>query len=362
MRVLVVAGASGGHIFPACSFIASLKEARPDIEVLLVLPKTNFAGHLAAKGYKIRYIATSSMPQRLDFKVFSALFNFMKGTLQSLFLLSGFCPEIVVGFGSLSSVALVIWAWLFRIKTLIHEQNVIPGTANTLLAMFADSIALSFPETGRYFQNYAKKIQITGNPLRKELEIVDRGRAIGFFKLAADKFTILLTGGSQGSRNLNNGFLRAVSGLKDRSVVQIIHLAGSKDCASLKDNYAGLGIEARVFDFLDKMHYAYSASDILISRAGATTISEAIFFQMPAIIVPYPFAHQHQLKNADVLKNRGCAVVVNDDELDTDKLKNTLRDFIDNPGKIKHMRANYGSMPRLESGMLLAGQALSLIA
>jgi len=361
MKVLVVAGASAGHIFPARSFIDSLKETHPDAEVVLVLPKVNFAGDLSSANACVKYISTTLVSLRFSFKSLKSLFNFLKGALESLFILTEFRPDVVVGFGSLPSVALIMWAWLFRVKALIHEQNVIPGKATRFLSFFSDSIALSFTQSEKYFKKYTFKTRVTGNPIRKELKVVDRQEAADFFRLSADSFTLLVVGGSQGSSNLNRAFLWAVSALPNKNNLQIIHLAGPKDEKFLEDGYAGLNIKAKVLGFLDKMYYAYSASDILVSRAGATTISEAIFFTIPAILVPYPFAYQHQLKNAEALSAFGCAVIADDTQLKDDKLMSILQDFIANPDKIRLMRANYSAIPRYDSARLLSEQVLSLI-
>jgi len=360
MRVLVTTGASGGHIFPALSFIDALKDTHKGIETLLVVPKKNFLSQSQLKGYNLRYISITSITPRIDIKTLAAVFDFLKGSLESIFILFEFRPEAVVGFGSLYSIPLILFGWLFRIKTLIHEQNVIPGRANRLLAIFSDRVAISFPGSNNYFKRYANKTVLTGNPVRKELKIIDKNQALDFFGLDKNKFTILLTGGSQGSYNLNSGFLRAVSALRDKSKIQIIHLSGQKQEGFLRESYAGLGVVFRLFGFLKEMQYAYSAADFLIARAGATTISEAIIFRLPAVIVPYPFAYEHQLKNAEVLGNSGCAVIVDDRELKADKLSGILGDFMDNPDKLQRMRNNYDSISSCDANNLLAKEAASL--
>lgn len=362
MRVLVVAGSSAGHIFPACSFIDALRQLCCDVSVLLVLPRKNSAGSPDAEGYEVRYISTSSVLLKPSLKSIVSVFNFLKGSLESFFILLGFRPDIVVGFGGIPSVALLIWAWLFRIKTLIHEQNVIPGKATRFLAFFADSIALSFSETSGYFNKYNGKLHVTGNPVRSKLRPVDRIIAADYLGLDPGKFTILITGGSQGSSNLNKGFLRAIENLPDKARLQFIHLAGPKDKEFLEDGYARLNLTARVFNFLNDMHYAYSIADLLVARSGATTISEAAFFNIPAVFVPYPFAYQHQLANARILEKNGCAMIVNDSELNSGRLNTVLNDIISNTAKWQHMRSGYAAIPRIDSAGLLAKQVLSLTA
>jgi UDP-N-acetylglucosamine--N-acetylmuramyl-(pentapeptide) pyrophosphoryl-undecaprenol N-acetylglucosamine transferase len=189
-----------------------------------------------------------------------------------------FRPDIVIGFGTIDCLPLLLLAWIFRVKTLIHEQNVLPGRANRLLARFSDRIAISFEETREHLAAYEKKIVLTGNPIRKELEKIDRLKALGFFGFKEDKFTILVMGGSLGSQRINAAFLKAASLLTDTSGLQVIHITGIKDCELIKARYKDLNIESRVFGFLNSMQYAYSACDLVISRAGATSVTEIMFF------------------------------------------------------------------------------------
>jgi UDP-N-acetylglucosamine--N-acetylmuramyl-(pentapeptide) pyrophosphoryl-undecaprenol N-acetylglucosamine transferase len=245
-------------------------------------------------------------------------------------------------------------------KTLIHEQNVIPGRANRFLAKFVDKIAISFEETSDYWNDYKSKIIITGDPLRKELELIDKKKALDFFGLKSGKFTILVMGGSQGSRRINFGFLRAISAIAGKEDLQIIHLAGCADQEQLKNGYKDLRIDLRLFDFLEPIQYAYNASDLAITRAGATSIAEIIFFGLPAIIIPYPFAYEHQTQNARVLEKKGCGVIIGDSELDGDSLSRNMREIINNPDRLKKMRSSYKDMGRLNANVLLAEAVLFL--
>src|SRR4030042_1525803 len=169
MKILVATGASGGHILPALSFIHALRNKDPRIDALLVIPKRSLKYNLPPVNVKVKYVSFSPIKLSLELKSLIALLKFFQGTLESLILLLEYKPDIVVGFGSLDSIPLVFFAWMARIKTLIHEQNVTPGRANRLLAKFSDKIAVSFEETMSYWQDYRKKIVLTGNPLREDL-------------------------------------------------------------------------------------------------------------------------------------------------------------------------------------------------
>ncbi|MFH0855717.1 MAG: UDP-N-acetylglucosamine--N-acetylmuramyl-(pentapeptide) pyrophosphoryl-undecaprenol N-acetylglucosamine transferase [Candidatus Omnitrophota bacterium] len=360
MRVLIVTGASGGHIFPAVSFIQALKEKDSGIDALLVLPERGLKPGVSLGDCKIKYISTATITAGITPANILALAKFLKGAWESFNIIIEFKPDLVVGFGSLDSIPCVLIAWFFRIKTMIHEQNVLPGKANRLLARFVDRVAVSFAESEYYFSLNRQKLTLTGNPLRKQIKKIDKARALDFFGLAKDKFTILVMGGSRGSRNINSGFLKAVSKLGSLSAMQVIHLAGSGDFEDIKESYRRMNLSARVFDFLGDIEQAYSASDLVVSRAGATSISELIFFEIPAVISPYPFAYAHQLKNASILKDKGCAIVISDDELDKDILKLTFQALVNDRVKLESMRLGFSSLSGGSASDLLVDAALSL--
>jgi UDP-N-acetylglucosamine--N-acetylmuramyl-(pentapeptide) pyrophosphoryl-undecaprenol N-acetylglucosamine transferase len=358
-RVLVVTGSSGGHIFPALSFLDTLKEKQKNSDVLLVIPSGSIKAGILTDSCRIEYISISPIKLSLEFRNLAAIFGFLKGSLESFILLLKFRPEIVVGFGSLNCIPLVLLARLFRIKTLIHEQNVITGRANRLLARFSDRIAVSFPETRDYLKVNPKRIVLTGNPIRRGLKRIDKGIALSFFGFDAGKLTVLVAGGSQGSHRINMSFLKAVSMIGGACRMQVIHLTGVNDYDILNKSYGGINTKAKLFTFLKEMQYAYSAADLVISRAGATTVSELISFRLPAIIVPYQFAYKHQLSNAQVLERMGTAIIINDNELDAGILRRTLLDFMNNPRKIDLMRSRYDGVLVPDANTLLVDAAIS---
>jgi UDP-N-acetylglucosamine--N-acetylmuramyl-(pentapeptide) pyrophosphoryl-undecaprenol N-acetylglucosamine transferase len=363
MRVLVAAGSSGGHVFPALSFLKQLKTKYGDnLEALLILPQNCISSCKEGLPCRVKYVSIFPLKIRSGFKNVLAVFNFLKGAGQSLFILIDFRPDVAVGFGSLVSIPVIIFAWLMRTGTLIHEQNVIPGRANRLLSMFADRIAISFPQTRVYFQRQQKKIVYTGNPIRPELTKTDKHKALGFFGLDSGKFTVLVAGGSQASHRINVEFLKAAAGISGSPGIQIIHLCGKSDYDFLNRGYKGLGVKARVFEFLRPMHYAYSAADLIVSRAGALTVSEIIFFSLPAILIPYPYAWAHQLANARILEESGCAFIIKDEQLNADTLKNRIGQLISDAKSINNMRLAYRNFSIPDANDELERNVLGLAA
>jgi UDP-N-acetylglucosamine--N-acetylmuramyl-(pentapeptide) pyrophosphoryl-undecaprenol N-acetylglucosamine transferase len=360
MKVLAITGTSGGHIFPALAFLDSIKKSDPTGNTLLVLPKDIQARNLERFGYQINYINAVTLKPNFSLRNVLSGIEFLKCWLRSFSILTNFKPEVVVGFGTLNSVPLIILAWLFRIKTIIHEQNVLPGRANRLLAKFVDRIAISFEQSRKYFKTSLRKVIFTGSPLRKELELIDKDTALRFFNFNRDQITILVMGGSQGSHSINSAFMNALNILARSFRLQVIHLSGSKDYDCLINLYRKTNVDYRLFSFFEKMQYAYSAADLLISRSGATTISEVILYQIPAILIPYPYAYKHQLSNARILEDVGAAVIIQDDLLASGILAKNLDSLLTQKNKLQEMHLAYRNLEALKSNGLLAQEALSI--
>jgi len=370
MRVIAVTGASGGHIFPAVGFLEGLKTQVPGLEACLVVPRKSVLGgegedsgfvmHPRLSWCKVYEISLSSGTRNSIAKKISLLFDLARGAVESLMLILKFKPDVVVGFGSLGSIPLVFLGWLSRSTTLIHEQNVTPGKANKFLANFVDRIAISFPESEKFFKRQIRKLILTGNPLRQSISKRDRQDARKILGLKEDKFTLLVMGGSQGSHRLNFAFLEALEIIPDRERLQVIHLSGAGDFTALAQAYAHKKIsQVRLFRLLEDISLAYSASDLVISRAGATSITEIIFFNLPAVIIPYPYAGAHQQLNARILKERGAALIIEEGSLEQGKLAQTLEMLLNSPGRLQQMRSNYKGLTLPDANRLLAEQVIN---
>ncbi|MCM8790032.1 MAG: UDP-N-acetylglucosamine--N-acetylmuramyl-(pentapeptide) pyrophosphoryl-undecaprenol N-acetylglucosamine transferase, partial [Candidatus Omnitrophica bacterium] len=318
------------------------------------LPKRESIRQIFSQDYKSKFIYA------LKARPFS-LINFLKSCLQSLFLVFEFKPDVVVGFGGIDSIPLLMLAWFSHTKTLIHEQNVIPGKANRLLAKFADKIAVSFKETEEYLGAERKKLVLTGNPLRQQLTRIEKHTALIFFEFSANKFTILVMGGSQGAHKINTVFLEVLKSFSGGDRLQIIHICGNKDYDFLAKEYKKLNLNVKLFSFLKEIWYAYSAADLAVCRAGATTIAELIFFKLPAIIIPYPFAEAHQKQNAEVLEKRGSAVVVDEQNLSVGLLRQVLEDILNREQVLRRMQQGYVNFPEIHAGKLLSEQCKNII-
>jgi UDP-N-acetylglucosamine--N-acetylmuramyl-(pentapeptide) pyrophosphoryl-undecaprenol N-acetylglucosamine transferase len=358
MRVLAAAGASGGHIFPAIGFLDDIKAAHPDANTMLVLPVRSIKKNIDLGGHSVRNIGVSSLSLKVNVANIRAAFDFIKGFFESAGILSQFKPDIVVGFGSIASIPLVSCAWFFRTPVMIHEQNVIPGRANRFLAHISDRIAVSFPETADVLSAGRSKLVWTGNALRRSLSVIDKNKALEYFGLRTGRKTLLVMGGSQASRRINFGFASAFKNLHGRDGVQVIHLCGEADKAGLEKEYAACSSNVRLLPFLNEMQYAYSAADLVVSRAGATTIAELMAYRIPAILVPYPYAYAHQDANARVLVRAGCAHEVPDARIFDGLLHETLMKSIQG-NSLGAMAAGYDRFAGMKPASL-ADEALKI--
>ncbi len=358
MKILIACGGTGGHIFPGLSLYRALKKRHSDADMLLALDKRAITASIVTEEFPGFYFSIA--PLRFKFDLQNALFvlKLLKGVFQSLRVLFKFRPDVVVGFGGYASFLLVFFAWIFRIKTVIHEQNVTPGRTNRILAYLVDKIAVGFAGTEESFGINSSKVKFTGNPLRPDLVRIERSRAYEFLGLYPDKFTILVMGGSQGAHKINTANLSAISLIEDKSRFQIIHLCGKKDYFKLSNGYKDLGIEARVFDFFGPMEYVYSAADIVISRAGAASISEIAFFGLPSVFIPYPYARRHQVKNARYLYKNNAAILIKEEDLNPEILKDKILELFNNPALRESMSKNILMFSKPEAEEFLANLVL----
>ena len=358
MRVLIVTGSSGGHIFPAFALAEELKKTGTDL--LLVLPQNVFKIKIPIGLKDVKYLPVVALSSSLSVNNLLGVWIFLRVAWESFRLIIKFKPDVVVGFGGLNTLSLVFWAWLFRIKTIIHEQNVICGKANGLLAKLVDKVAVSFSQTRALLSIRGEKIILTGNPLRSDLIRINKKEALDFFKLKEGKFTVLITGGSQGAHRLNVACFEALTHYPKQIELQIIHICGMQDFAWLAEGYARTNLIYKLFNFFEAMQYAYSLADLIISRAGATTIAELMQFKVPAILVPYPFAEAHQMANAQVLENMGAAKIVLDKNLSAAKISEKLQEYFYDHEKLTMMSQAYQNIQDANATKLLAGEVIRL--
>lgn len=299
-RVLIAVGGSGGHIYPAISLAQKLKAKDENISVMFVGGGLKSSHFFDSKSFPCSHIATAHFPLKKPWKLLKSCFKICLGILQSRKLIKKFSPDVVVGFGSYHSLPALLAAKVRKVPIVLHEGNAFPGKVNRLLAKYAKVTGFCFPEAEKYLNGKAKRVEM---PLREGVYngVVSKTDSQDFYGLDPELMTILVVGGSQGALSLNRLVVEAISnyqGKKER--IQIIHLAGTEDEKNKAEKaYRSSKVKACVKSFENSMEKAWSAADLVISRSGAGAIAEALEFEVPSILIPYPFAtDKHQTKNA----------------------------------------------------------------
>lgn len=266
------------------------------------------------------------------------------GVVKAYSILRRFRPHVVIGTGGYTSAGVIIAAQLRGIKTLIHEQNVVPGRTNRLLARVADKICLTFEESKSYFPS--GKTVLTGLPLRGEFlsppNRVDARKELG---LEPETFTLLVTGGSQGARTLNEMTLGALPMLLEAGL-QILHQTGEKNFADIEAARPPEAESYHIRPYIHNMAVAYAAADLVIARSGAATIADLTAIGRPAILVPYPYAGGHQRKNAASITSRGAAIAVEESELSSEVLAALILDLKNDPERLAAMASASASLAK----------------
>ena len=341
IRVIISGGGTGGHIFPALSIAGALKERHPDAEILFVGAENRMEmERVPAAGYSITGLPVAGFDRKNPLKNIGVIFRLLKSMYLARKTLKRFQPDIVVGVGGYASGPTLKTANRMGIPTLIQEQNSYAGITNKLLAKKAGKICVAYEGMEKFFP--AGKIVLTGNPIRKDLVDLEgrRKKACTFFGLDPDMKTILVLGGSLGAKTLNECMIQALPALCD-SGVQFLWQSGKMyfhDSLKQMEKYSQHPV--KLTEFISRMDLAYSVADLVVSRAGAGSISEFCAVGKPVILVPSPnVAEDHQTRNAIALVEKNAAVLVPD--ADASQILITMAlDTVHNPERLKELSAN----------------------
>lgn len=335
MKVIIAGGGTGGHLYAAVALAKEFERRDGKVEILFVGTEKGIEGKVVPRlGYTLRTIRVEAFSGQGFLRKAIIFFRIPLSLLDSLRILNEFSPDIVIGVGGYPSGPLLLTASLKGIPTLIHEQNTIPGITNRILSRFVDGVAIGFKGTERFFSK--GKTRHTGNPIREEIASAHKDDGLKAFGLYKDRFTLFIFGGSRGARRINDAMAEALSYLTDlKDSIQLIHQTGEEDYARISEFYSLGGFKASVFRFIEDMAEAYAASDLIVSRAGAETISEITACGKASILIPYPYAtHNHQGFNAKSLLDAGAAQVIPDRELNGKRLSSEIRLFIEDPERL----------------------------
>ena len=373
LKVIISGGGTGGHIFPALSIADKLKELNPETEILFVGAEGRMEMEkVPAAGYRIEGLPIAGLQRKLTLSNLALPFKILKSISMAKKLIREFKPDIAIGVGGYASAPLLWAAGRLGIPTLIQEQNGYAGLTNKIVGKKAESICVAYDGMERFFP--ADRIVFSGNPIRKEIVPATeqmRQEAMEFYGLDPQKKHIFIVGGSLGSGTLNNAMKKWISdGCPGGEGIEVIWQCGkfykpSVD-AFMKDAEAsGLGgavlKHIQHSDFIKRMDLAYAAADVVISRSGASSVSELCAAHKATIFVPSPnVAEDHQTHNAMALVNKEAAVLVKDSEA-VEKLLPTACSLLENPEKVALLEKNIAVLAKTDAAMTIAEEVYRVI-
>lgn len=354
-KILICGGGTGGHLYPALAIIEYIKDNYPLGELLFIGTERGLGRELIPQS-GVNYKTVKSCGLILDGSISRKILNIIKflysltlGFLQSFKIVLKFKPDIILGMGGYICAPVLLAGIFMGRKIALHEQNYIPGRLNSFFSRFARYIFISFIDTDKYLKVKKNKIIFTGNPVRKAVE-QSKNIKPEFEKWGLEKgrFTVIAFGGSLGAEKINNTVINLYNYFKDNDKIQILLICGSRFYNQLVKSEKNI-IESKgkfilkIFPYISEMQEIYRISDVIISRAGANTISEIIECNIPSILIPYPYAvANHQFYNADFLARKGKAILIEDKDLNEEKIIKIIELLI------KDDRKRYKEMKNIE--------------
>ncbi len=358
MRILLAGGGTGGHVFPALTIAQEIKGKHPDAEFLFIGTERGVESKvIPGAGFPLKTIATIGIPRDISGRILVFPFALLWSIWESFTIEAGFMPDIVIGTGGYVSGPVGLAAYLLGIPLVIQEQNSLPGFTTRVLATMSGRIFLTFPESARYFSK--RKLSVHGNPTRRELGSLCRSEGKRRLGLREDLRTLLIIGGSQGSRAINNAVLDGLSAILGIPDLQLVWQSGSLDFERLSEATSGVRDRVFVREFIEDMASALAAADLVAARSGAMTLAEIAVCGLPSILIPLPFAAgDHQRRNSESFRRRGAAVVILQDELTGMKFSDTVVELLSDPDRIQSMSTAARKLGRPDAAAMIADRIL----
>lgn len=357
MRMIVTGGGTGGHLFPGIAVAEEMRRRFPQGRILFVSTDRAIDNKmLATRSFEKKAIACLPLKGKSVWGTLKSVSQLPFSLWQALRIVRAFRPQLVLGVGGYVTGPVVLAARLMGVKTCIHEQNSVPGMANRMLGKIVDRIYVSIPGSEDFFPR--GKAVLTGNPVRAEL-LLEAGRQ----KDQAASKTVLVLGGSQGAHRVNALMVAAFTPALPADLVLLRHQTGSSDEAWVRKAYDEAGVAAQVSSFISDMAAAYREADLVVSRAGATTLAELAVLGLPAILIPFPYAaDDHQTTNAAFLVRGGAALMFPERELDGAKLRAEILGLLNDAPRLQGMAARMKEYARPEATTAIVEKSIELLA
>jgi UDP-N-acetylglucosamine--N-acetylmuramyl-(pentapeptide) pyrophosphoryl-undecaprenol N-acetylglucosamine transferase len=342
-KFIFAGGGTGGHIYPAIAIASALKRHFIGASIIFVGTDRGLEKDLVPKaGFQLKKIRVKGFERKISLDTIVSIKEMFLGAFDSIKIIKNESPDLVVGTGGYVAGPVILFAALFGIPSIIHEQNVKPGMTNRILSHFVDRVAISFPDSKKYFPS--TKTVLTGNPVRREICTGDRLTAVKKFGLDPNLPTVLCFGGSQGAARINDAMLYVIEQAAKTKKFQIIHVTGQKHYDKYRQLLENKGISLnnlghiKIRPYIYEMKDAYAACDLVISRAGAISISEITLCGKPSILIPLPnAADNHQDFNARYIKENSAGIVIKDKFLTGKVLLSEIEHIILNRERLESM-------------------------
>lgn len=362
IRIIISGGGTGGHIFPAIAIANALKSMKSDTEILFVGAEGKMEMEkVPAAGFTIKGLPIAGIKRELSMDNLSFPVKLIKSLSKANSIVREFDPHVAVGVGGYASGPLLFMAARRGVPTLIQEQNSYPGITNKLLAKKAKKICVAYENMDQFFPH--EKIVFTGNPVRSDIHSIvgKREEAAQFFGLDAQLRTLLIVGGSQGARSINRAIKGGLQQLVDAGI-QVIWQTGKLFSQEASEALATINTSSiKAMDFIARMDLAYAMADAVVTRAGASTVSELCIVKKPSIMVPLPTAAEdHQTKNCKALVNRNAALLVPDNEASSRLVQEAIA-LLNNQEKCRELSENISPLARPMAAMEIANEILALV-
>ena len=357
MRMMIAGGGTGGHVFPGIALAEEVCTRHFKNEVIFVGTKAGLESTVVpAAGYRLETISSKGIKGKGRFGLLKGLAILPLSFFQSWLILLKYRPDVVVGVGGYSSGPLVLAAWMQRVPTAIQEQNALPGFTNRTLGRVVRAVFIAFTEARGFFP--PDKTYLIGNPIRRAL-MENYLRST----VAHDRFSLLIFGGSLGAKGLNTRMMEALPYLEDvKDKLHFVHQTGKSDLDRVKAEYSSRHFSAEVVDFIGDMSDAYAKAELVICRAGATTLAELTVCKKASILVPFPFAaDNHQEVNARAMVDNGAAIMLRESELDGAKLAAEIRSLLNDPARRQKMEKQAALLGRPEASKELADVCVEMM-
>lgn len=356
LNILIAGGGTGGHLFPGISIAQEFLKKNNNSRILFAGTDRQFEKSILEKaGFDHKSIKIAGLKGMGLLKKIKTAMMLPAAVIQSAFIIFRFKADLIVGVGGYSSGPVAIAAWLLRRKVVLHEQNIIPGITNKILTRFADRVYVSFSETANHFS--MTTVKTSGNPVRNEILSIELKE-----KESSFPFTVLVAGGSQGAHKINEAVCEALMFLDNKKDYQFIHQTGINDVEMVENAYAKEGVSYTVKPFFDDMEKQYEKADLIICRAGATTIAEITAMGHKSILIPFPHAaDNHQEKNAQVLVNKNAAEMITEDILTGKMLSDKIISYSKDPEKLARLGQNSKEYGKPEAASTIVEDCYELL-